>query len=151
MTFLIANWRIVLLALLLAIIGVQTLRLDRCQTSFHDYKVSVEALGRAQQLENERIQKEREVAEKESTDAKNRAIADLSSRYASARRMLDNARRGGVPAPSEAPALATACKPSGSPDPRLGELEAALLDALERADQELVKYRELWAWTQKAR
>ena len=151
MTFLIANWRIVLLALLLATIGVQTWRLDRCQTSFHDYQVSVEALGRAQQLENERIQKEREAAEKESTDAKNRAIADLSIRYAYARRMLNNARSGAVPTPSEAPSLATACKPTDSANSRLGELEAALLDALERADQELVKYRELWAWTQKVR
>jgi len=33
----------------------------------------------------------------------------------------------------------------------LATVEAALLDALERADQEMVKYRQLWLWATKVR
>lgn len=151
MTFLLLYWRYVVMALLLAALGIQTMRLHHEQKAFNDFRVSVEALGRAQKAENERILKERETTAKEVEDAKNKAISDLSTRYAAARRLLNDARSGGVPSTPAAPTLASACEPSGGPDRRLDELEAALLDALERADQELIKYRQLWQWAQSVR
>ena len=147
MTFLLANWRLVLVAALCAAIGIQTWRLNSCQQEFNDFRISVEALGRAQEAETARIIAEREKAAKEAQNALQTRLDSLSTKYAAARKRLrDNPGGGSVPTEPAAPALASACE---SPDrlvERLGELEAALLDALERGDQELVKFRELWTW-----
>jgi len=162
MTFLLANWRLLIVGSLLLVLGIQTWRLDSCKKGWHDYEVSVQALAKAQDAENKRIANSRKELENETTAAKDKAIADLSIRYADARKRLRDYRPGSVSAPGEAPALASACVPSNpviggvgedqeKVSSRLADVEAALLDALERADQELINYRKLWEWAQKVR
>lgn len=124
-------------------LGVQTWRLDRCTASYEAYRIEVKALGAAQEAENARKLEEREKIAHETYAALQKRLSDLGARY---KRLRDNPSGGSVPSEPPAPALASACE---SPDrlvERLGELEAALLDALERGDQELVKFRELWTW-----
>ena len=145
MPFILANWKLLVLGSLILILGIQTWRLDRCQKSFHDFEVSVEAIGRAQKAKVEADKKANEALTKEVTDAKDKAISNLSSRYARAR-LLNRPGGGGMSSPTEAPSLVSACEPADGLVKRLGELEAALLDALEKADREMVKYRALWKW-----
>jgi len=160
MPFLLANWRALLLGTIILILGIQTWRLDSCKKDYHAFKVSVEALAKAQEMENARIAKERERLNKEAQDALKKANDDLSSRYAAARKRLrERPDAGSVPTPTQTPTLASACEPVAGPVGGLGgdqaavlaKVEAALLDALERADRELAKYKELWAWSQKVR
>lgn len=143
MTFLLANWRLVVLAVLLATIGVQTWRLDRCSRAYEAYRIEVKALGAAQEAENARKQAEREKIAHETNAALQKRLSDLGARY---KRLRDNPGGGSVPSEPPAPALASACQPSGEHIGRLAGLEAALLDALERADAEMIKFRELWEW-----
>ena len=159
MTFLLANWRLLILGSLLLVLGIQTWRLDRCKTAFHDYEVAVQALGQAQLAENERIAREREKAAKEVTDALKKQNQDLAGRYADARRRLrddpgvSRVSVSGSAAPNT-PALASACRPAdgvagdqAALSARITELEAALLDLMERADGDLARYRLLWEWS----
>ena len=157
MTWVLANWRILILGAIILLLGIQTWRLNNCQNDFEQFRITTEALGRAQKAKVEADKEANEKLTKEIVDAKDKAISDLSTRYAAARRVLNNARSGGVPTPTEAPSLASACEPSGGSaggldshqkeiSAKLAEVEAALLDAMERADREMVKYRELWRW-----
>ena len=147
MTFLLANWRLLVLGSLLLGLGIQTWRLDRCKTAFHDYEVAVQALGKAQLAENERIAREREATTKGVLDAKDAKLADLSTRYATARsRLRDNPGGRAVPADPAPARITVTCE---SPDlalRQLADLEARILDLLERADGEMIKYRALWEW-----
>src|SRR6187401_1153464 len=94
LAFLLGNWKFVLLGLLLAIIGVQTWRLDRCQKNYEEFRISVEALGRAQEAETKRIIAEREKAAKESENALKTKLEDISSKYVAARKQLRDAGPG---------------------------------------------------------
>jgi len=170
MTWALANWRIVAVAALLLVLGVQTWRLDRCQTKFEEFRITTEALGRAQKAKNAADKEANEQLTQEVVDAKDKAIVDLSTRYAAARKRLhEHSRGGGVQGATETPSLASACEPADRPASgvgghqaaavaevatnvaKLAAVEAALLDALERADRELVKYRALWDWSQKVK
>ena len=77
MTFLLANWRLVVLAVLLGVIGVQTWRLDRSQTefkaleaSFEQFKGSVKALGEKAKADAA-LQQARDSERKAKSDAEN--------------------------------------------------------------------------------
>lgn len=165
-SFLVSNWRLVAFGILLAALGIQTWRLGSCQTSYQEFRVSTEAIARAQKAKNEAIREANEKLTQEVVDAKDKMLADLSTRYArarrDARRVPVNPGSGSLPAAPEAPALASACLTSnpaiGGVDrdkealsARLAEVEAALLDLMEKADAEMVKYRQLWAWAQGVR
>ena len=146
MTFLLANWRLLILGSLLLVLGIQTWRLDRCKTGWHDYEVAVQALGQAQLAENERIAREREKAAKEAVNALKKSNMDLAARYADARRRLrDDPGPGAVP--TLASAAAAACpSPDADLTRRLADLEKAFLDLAERHDAERLKYLALWEW-----
>lgn len=105
MTFLLANWRLVLLGVLLAVIGVQTWRLDRSQketvavqAAFAAFKATTAAIGeraRADALIKESADKER----KAKADAENiRATASLRADVERMRRERDSSRRSSLPA-----------------------------------------------------
>lgn len=143
MTFLLANWRLVLLAVLMGVIGIQTWRLERCSDAYEAYRVEVKALGAAQEAENARKLVEREKIAHETNAALQKRLSDLGARY---KRLHDNPSGGSVSTEPPAPDLASACQPSGEPAGHLARLEAALLDALERADAEMIKYQQLWGW-----
>lgn len=163
MAFLLTNWRVVVVAMLLLALGIQTWRLDRCQSKFEEFRISTEALGRAQKAKNEADATYNKELSNDTIAAKDAAIADLSTRYAAARKRLSERPGGGglSPAPA-APSLASACEPADRPAPgvgvdqakaaaRLAEVEAALLDLLESADREMVKHRLLYEWAQRVR
>ena len=151
MPFLLANWRILLLGAIILSLGIQTWRLDRCQTKFEEFRISTEALGRAQKAKNEADAKFNQEVVNETIAAKDAAISDLSTRYAAARKLL-NRPRGGSVQPTTPPAtIVAACESEGGSAERLADLEARILDLLERADKELAKYNALWEWSQKVR
>ena len=136
-------------------LGVQTWRLDRCTASYEAYRIEVKALGAAQEAENARKLEEREKIAHETYAALQKRLSDLGARY---KRLRDNPSGGSVPSEPPAPALASACQPSGEParsvgrnkeevSTRLGALEEAWLTEMQKTDEELAKYEQLWRWT----
>lgn len=129
---------------------MQSWRLERCQTAFHDFRVAQEALGKAQELENARIAAQRAKSTQEALDAKDKAISDLSRRYAAAR-MRNNPGPGSVPTLSAAAPLIGSCPDNALLARRLADLEGRILALLEAGDIEIAKQKALWEWATKSR
>jgi len=160
MPFLIANWRVIVVATLLLLLGIQTWRLDRCQTQFEEFRIMTEALGRAQKAKNEADREANEQLTKEVVDAKDKAIAKLLTDGANYRRMLNDARRSRLPAKTEATPLSRACPDQSSsgvgkdqaPVPSaLDKIDDATVDLLVKVQKELEKLKALYEWAQKVR
>ena len=150
MTWVLANYRILIVGAIVLALGVQTWRLDRYQQEYSNFKVTIEALGRAQKAKLEEDAKFNNEVTNETIAAKDRAISDLSTRYAAARkRLYERSRSGGVPQAAPPATIVAACE--GGSAERLADLEARILDLLERADREIAKYAALWEWAQKVR
>lgn len=110
LTFLLGNWRLLIMGILLLIVGIQTWRLDRAEkreeavrAEFAEFKGGVAALGAKAQkeaLERER----RDVERKEKADADHaKTKSDLNAVYAAYRSLRDQRSGGGglsSPAPS---------------------------------------------------
>jgi hypothetical protein len=150
-SLLLGNWKLVLLGLLVAAVGYLNWRLESCKKGAEEYRISVEALGKAQEMETARIIKEREKAAQEAQNALQTRLTDLASKYAAARRQLRD-----KPGPESVPTLASAA-PVLCPGPdaelagRLADLEGRILALTEAGDRELAKYRQLWEWASKLR
>lgn len=105
-------------------------------------------LGKEQEAKNRQTEAEREKLNKEVVDAKDEEIKSLSVRYADARKRLrDAARSGGVPQAADAAPITVSCESADSANRQVADLEARILDLLERADEELAKYRALYEWS----
>lgn len=109
MTFLLTQWKLVLVGILLALLGVQTMRIDRAhrqyaelQTQYAEASRKAEADARAEETRRQAI------VDKEATDAQARIVqleADAASARDSAERLraavataVSGARKGAKPA-----------------------------------------------------
>lgn len=90
MTFLLANWKYVFMAVLLALLGVQELRVNNAQTNLAEYKQEVQA----QSLAAEQAARAEEARKQEAYDeqAKN-ARAELADREATIAQLADDGDR----------------------------------------------------------
>lgn len=147
MTFLLANWRVVLFVLIVLALGVQTGRISILKAEHAEFVANTEKVAAEAQAKNAL---ERARIEANSTEA----VSDLQTRLDALNARYDRLRAdsgsGGVPNLASAASRISSC-PDGRDAlaRRLGEIEAALTGVLESGDKELNKYRELWELQQK--
>lgn len=104
LSLLIANWRWVLMGLLLAALGIQTWRLgnaedalESVQTAYSEYRGGVKALGEAA-AKRAALQALRDLQDKERADDEAKRNTDrFTADIGRLRQQLDNARRSTVP------------------------------------------------------
>lgn len=145
LTFLLANWRVVLFAALLAAVGIQELRVRSVKAEFLAYQTAIE-----KQVAENKTKAALETARMAHNAQK--AVDDLTTRLTSldrAYRVLRD-RRSTKPVPSLAESTGIAQTCPGEPDKpnpavgRLESLEAGIESILEAGDREIAKYIELW-------
>ena len=158
MTFLLANWRLVLLAVLIGAIGVQTWRLDRSQKAyaslqaeFEQFKGAVAALGEAAKKKAAE-QESADKTKKEQADAENaKTRRDLAGIYAAYRSLRDSRGSGGslLPAaPSGSTSPATAAFDRTGLDRALSEFDRGVTGLLEQGDQAIADLDSAKFWAQ---
>jgi len=158
MTFLLANWRLVLLAVLLGVIGVQTWRLDRSQAefkaleaSFEQFKGSVRALGEKAKADVA-LQQAKDNERKAKSDAENsKTRRDLSGVYAAYRSLRDSRSSGGggLSAPGHAPGdPSRTCFDSAKFGAALRRLDEGVLGIAETGDQAIADLDSARRWAQ---
>ena len=158
MTFLLANWRLVVLAVLLGVIGLQTWRLDRSQAefkaleaSFEQFKGSVKALGEKAKADAA-LQQARDSERKAKSDAENaKTRRDLAGIYAAYRSLRDSRGSGGslLPAaPSGSTSPATAAFDRTGLDRALSEFDRGVTGLLEQGDQAIADLDSAKFWAQ---
>jgi hypothetical protein len=145
LTFLLANWRLVLLAVLVAAVGIQTARLNATKSEFALYKADIQK----QVAENaaKAAQERARMAQNQSE-----ALGELQTRLdrlnRSYRVLRDRRSTQSMPSlSSAAPSISSCPGDPSQPDSvarRLDEIEAEVIGALETGDLELGKYAELW-------
>lgn len=158
MPFLLANWRLVLLAVLLAAIGVQTWRLDRSQAAhtkleaeFNAFKGAVAALG--EQAKREAAAKEAsDRANKEKADAENaKTRRDLAGVYDAYRKLRDarGASGGGlsIPGPITSGPAGTCFDPAQLRG-ALRALDEGILGIAQTGDQAVIDLDTAKRWAQ---
>lgn len=140
LTVLLSNWRVILLALLLGALAVQTGRISLLKSEYAKEKAertAQEATERARIAQNST----------EALDALQSRYAALESRY----RVLRS--KPAAPSLVEATGILQTCPgESGKPNPAVGQverLEAGIERLVEFGDREISKYVELWELQQR--
>ena len=101
MTFLLANWKLVLIGLLILSTGFFFKLWREEVRAFEVFKAHVEVLGKAAQVEKERVEREHKLL-KERTDVENkRTTANLR---ATITRLRNDPGQGGLSSPTPSPA-----------------------------------------------
>lgn len=141
MIWLLANWRLVAIGVLIAIpsayAAVQKIRLEHAQAAFAQYRAEIAAASAEAEVRNTQEAAQHEKNTREVLD-------DLQTRNDALRARYDRLRKsagGSVPAVPTATGTAPppSAGPAEQPDPA-----ARCLAILEIGDKELAKYRELW-------
>jgi len=158
MTFLLANWRLVLLAVLIGAIGVQSWRLDRSQKAyasleaeFEQFKGSVKALGEKAKADAA-LQQAKDSERKAKSDAENaKTRRDLAGVYDAYRRLRDSRSGGSLlpTTPSGSASPATASFDRTGLDRALSEFDRGVTGLLEQGDQAITDLNTAKAWAQK--
>lgn len=144
MTFLLANWRWVLIGLLIASTGLFYKLWREDVRAFNAYKIEVAALGKAAEMEKARIEREHKLL-KERTDVENkRTTANLRATII---RLRNDPHQGGLSGP---PPSATSpdrtCFDPAALDRALRVLNQDLLGIIETGSQAVIDLDSAKEW-----
>lgn len=133
MTWALANWKLLLIAALLALLGLQTVRVSGLKQDAADQRAKVaESIRQAELTQRNEEQRRSEAVTKEATDAQTR-IAALEDDLRAARSAADSLRAAAASAASRARSHpATAATSETTADP-IGMLTRVLNELDERA------------------
>lgn len=141
MTWLLANWKLLGLAVLLALLGLQTVRVAELKHDAADQRAAAaEARMLADRAQRTEEQRRAAAVAKESTDAQTR-IASLEDDLRNATGAADSLRAAAAGAAVRA--RARACSTPASPGQHDSEPIGVLVDVLGRADQRAGELAEL--------
>ncbi len=144
MTFLLANWKLVLIGLLILSTGFFFKLWREEVRAFAVFKAQVEVLGKAAQVEKERIEREHKLL-KERTDVENkRTTANLR---ATITRLRNDPGQGGLSSPTPSPASPDrTCFDPAALDRALRNLNQDLLGLIEEGSQAVIDLDSAKAW-----
>lgn len=146
MIWLLANWRLVALAVLIAIpstyAAVMKMRFEHVSAEYAQHRAQVAAVAAEAEVRNAHAALEHEKNAREVLDDLQTRLDAVSARYERLRKPTGGSS-GSVPATTgAAPALGAGLS-SGQPD-AVARCVADAQEVLELGDREIAKYRELW-------
>ena len=140
-----SNWRLILIVLLVAAVAVQELRVRLIKSEFVTYRAEIERQVAENKVRNAQEAARQALNQKEALDALQGRFNALNARY---KRLRDPTSPAGVPALSSAAPVLSSCPGNdGKSDTAarfLAEVEARVNEVIQRGDEELAKYVELW-------